>query len=478
MRSVAGLAAVACVVPLAAVLIFVTLNGIAALNLDLLTKPSRAQGIGGGAAAAILGSIQMVGDRDAHRGPVRRPGRRLRQRVRSRRSGRAIRFAADVLVGIPSILIGIFVFTFLVLPFKQYNAFAGSVALAVIMVPVIMRTTEEILKLVPASLREASLALGIPAWRTVLSVVLRTGLPGILTGIMLAVARAAGETAPLLFTALGSRLVNVGDFGKPMDAAAAVHLRQRAPALRAPEPAGLGRGVPAAALRPRRQRPRPSSHGGSASAMREPDPMTTELRPAPSTEPPASAPRHAVRHPGSPCGARHRPTATSGRIEIEALNVYYGAFRAVRDISLTVQAARHHRHHRPVGLRQEHVPAHPQPDARADAARPRRGLGPARRRGHLRPVGRSGRAPARRRHGLPATQPVPDDVDLRQRRRRPAPDRPPARRGPRRGRRAVAAPGGAVGRGQGQAQVRAGRRCRAASSSACASPARSPSTPR
>jgi phosphate transport system permease protein len=133
-------------------------------------------------------------------------------------TSRAIRFAADVLVGVPSILIGIFVFTFLVLPFKQFNAFAGGIALAVIMIPVIMRTTEEILKLVPGSLREASLALGIPMWRTVLSIVMRTGLTGILTGVMLAVARAFGETAPLLFTALGSRLVNVGDFKKPMDA--------------------------------------------------------------------------------------------------------------------------------------------------------------------------------------------------------------------------------------------------------------------
>ncbi len=113
---------------------------------------------------------------------------------------------------------GVFVFTFLVLPFKQYNAFAGSVALAFLMIPVIMRTTEEMLRLVPRDLREASFALGVPTWRTVLSVVLRTGLPGILTGVMLAVARAAGETAPLLFTALGSRLVNVGDFSKPMDA--------------------------------------------------------------------------------------------------------------------------------------------------------------------------------------------------------------------------------------------------------------------
>jgi phosphate transport system permease protein len=135
----------------------------------------------------------------------------------SRRSARIVRFAADVLVGIPSILIGIFVFTLLVLPFHQFNAFAGSVALALLMVPVIMRTAEEILRLIPSSLREASLALGIPMWRTVLSVVLRTGLTGILTGVMLAVARAFGETAPLLFTALGSRLVNVGDFSKPMD---------------------------------------------------------------------------------------------------------------------------------------------------------------------------------------------------------------------------------------------------------------------
>ena len=218
MRFIAGLAAVVCIIPLAAVLIFVTLNGISALNLDLLTKPSRAQGIGGGAAAAILGSIQMVLLATVIAIPFGVLAGVYVREFASARAARAVRFAADVIVGIPSILIGIFVFTFLVLPFKQYNAFAGSIALAVIMVPVIMGTTEEILKLVPVSLREASLALGIPMWRTVFSVVIRTGLPGILTGIMLAVARAAGETAPLLFTALGSRFVNVGDFAKPMDA--------------------------------------------------------------------------------------------------------------------------------------------------------------------------------------------------------------------------------------------------------------------
>jgi phosphate transport system permease protein len=153
-----------------------------------------------------------------------------------RRSATAIRLAADVLVGVPSILVGVFVFTVLVLPFRQYNGLAGSVALAVIMIPVIMRTTEETLRLVPGALREASLALGVPAWRTVLSVVIPTGLTGILTGTMLAVARAAGETAPLLFTSLGSRLVNVGDLRKPMDALPLfiyANARQPYPALNA-----------------------------------------------------------------------------------------------------------------------------------------------------------------------------------------------------------------------------------------------------
>ena len=218
MRGLAAAAAIACIVPLAAVLIYVTINGLAALNLDLLTKGSRAGGIGGGALGAILGSIQMVGLASLIAIPVGVLAGIFVHEFSSTRLARGFRFSADVLVGVPSILIGIFVFTILVLPFKQYNAFAGAVALAVIMIPVIMRTTEEILKLVPDELREASLALGVPRWRTVLSVAVRTGLPGILTGIMLAVARAAGETAPLLFTALGSRLINVGDFTKPMDA--------------------------------------------------------------------------------------------------------------------------------------------------------------------------------------------------------------------------------------------------------------------
>ena len=218
MRWLAALAAGLAVVPLVAILFFVAIKGVSALNLDLLTKPPRALGIGGGAVSAILGSIQMVGLATLFAVPIGIMAGVYVNEFSARRSARVIRFGADVLVGVPSILVGIFVFTFLVLPFKQYNALAGAVSLAVIMIPVIMRTTEEILKLVPGTLREASLALGVPVWRTVTSVVVPTGIAGFLPGVMRAVARAAGETAPLLFTALGSRLVNVGNFTEPMDA--------------------------------------------------------------------------------------------------------------------------------------------------------------------------------------------------------------------------------------------------------------------
>jgi phosphate transport system permease protein len=217
-RGLSMVAAFVGIIPLFAIVAYVTINGIKALDLDLITKPPKALGVGGGAVTAILGSIQMVGLATLMAVPIGILAGVYVNEFSSRRSARAVRFAADVMVGVPSILIGIFVFTILVLPFKQFNAFAGSVSLAVIMVPVIMRTTEEILKIVPGTLREASLSLGVPVWRTVLSVVIPTGAAGILTGLMLAVARAAGETAPLLFTALGSRLVNVGNFARPMDA--------------------------------------------------------------------------------------------------------------------------------------------------------------------------------------------------------------------------------------------------------------------
>jgi len=217
-RGLAGVAAVLCVVPLIAIVVFVAIKGAGGLNLDLLTKPTRALGLGGGAAAAILGSLQMVPLAALIGTPVGVLAGLYTVEFGGRRSANVIRFAADVLVGIPSILVGIFAFTLFVLPFHQFNALAGSLALAIIIIPVVMRTTEESLRLVPTSLREASLALGVPVWRTALSVVLRTGLSGVLGGVMLAFARAAGETAPLIFTALGNQLINVGNLGRPMDA--------------------------------------------------------------------------------------------------------------------------------------------------------------------------------------------------------------------------------------------------------------------
>ncbi|MFH1474332.1 MAG: phosphate ABC transporter permease PstA [Chloroflexota bacterium] len=216
-RSIALAATIACVIPLAAVLVYVVLRGAQALNLDLITRPSKALGVGGGALQAWLGTLQMVGLATLFAVPVGVLAGVYVSEFASKRAARVVRFASDVMVGVPSILVGVFVYALLVLPFKQFNAFAGAVALAIIMIPVIQRTTEEVLQLVPRELREGSLALGVPTWRTTLSVVLPTARAGVLTAVMLAVARAAGETAPLLFTALGSRLVNVGNVAAPMD---------------------------------------------------------------------------------------------------------------------------------------------------------------------------------------------------------------------------------------------------------------------
>jgi phosphate transport system permease protein len=122
--------------------------------------------------------------------------------------GQMVRFVTDTLTGVPSIIVGVFVYTLLVLPTKQYSAMAGGVALALVMIPIVARTTEEMIRLVPTSLREGALALGAPQWRVTLGVVLPAAAPGIATGAMLAIARVSGETAPLLLTVLGSRFFN------------------------------------------------------------------------------------------------------------------------------------------------------------------------------------------------------------------------------------------------------------------------------
>ena len=180
-------------------------KGAASLNWDFFTKnPVPAGQSGGGVANAIVGTGIIVGLAALIGLPVGVGTGLYLAEYGSGRLGWIVRFVADVLNGTPSIVIGIFAWTWLVRPMGGYSALAGSVALAALMVPMIARTTEEMVRLVPHSLREAALALGYPRWRTSLRIVARTALAGIVTGCLVGVARIAGETAPLLFTALGN----------------------------------------------------------------------------------------------------------------------------------------------------------------------------------------------------------------------------------------------------------------------------------
>ncbi len=194
------------VVPLVSVLSYVAAKGLGGLSWRFFTDlPQPVGESGGGFGNAIVGTLVLVGLACAIGIPVGvLAGVYLAEMGKSRFSN-AVRFSADVMSGVPSIAVGIFAYTIVVLWMRRFSALAGGIALAVLMLPTVMRTTEELLRLVPDSLREAGLALGVPKWRVILSVVLRTGAPGIATGVMLAVARAAGETAPLLFTAFNNR---------------------------------------------------------------------------------------------------------------------------------------------------------------------------------------------------------------------------------------------------------------------------------
>jgi phosphate transport system permease protein len=193
-------------VPLAMILFFVVGQGAQALDVSFFTETPKPVGEpGGGMANAIVGTITLCGLGALFAVPVGvLRGLYIAEYPGSRFSS-AVRFAADTLNGVPSIVIGVFVYAIAVLPFRTFTALAGGLALGVMMIPIITRTTEELLRLVPMSLREGALALGATRARAVFSVVLPAALPGIITGVVLALARIAGETAPLLFTAFGNR---------------------------------------------------------------------------------------------------------------------------------------------------------------------------------------------------------------------------------------------------------------------------------
>ena len=206
MSGVAALAAALVVLPLLMIFGLLLVQGASAVNVDFFTHLPKPVGEdGGGMANAIVGSLVLVGMAAGIGLPIGILGGVYLAESRDRRLPWVVRFLADVLNGVPSIVVGIFAYTLVVLPMRRFSAFAGAVALAVIMLPIVVRTSEEIVRLVPSSLREAALALGIPEWKMVLRVVLPTARAGIITGVMVAVARVAGETAPLLFTAFGNR---------------------------------------------------------------------------------------------------------------------------------------------------------------------------------------------------------------------------------------------------------------------------------
>jgi phosphate transport system permease protein len=215
MRRVVEVAAFLAVLPLFALVIFVTLRALPWLspefffNNPLDTQP--------GILNAIIGSLQMSALALLITGPIGIAGGVYLSEFASPRVSSIGEMVIDILLGIPSIVAGLFAFLLLV-PILGFSGWAGSLALSVLTLPIVMRTTQEVMRLVPPSIREASLALGIPVWRTTLLVTLRTALPGVLTGLVLAASRALGETAPLIMTAKGTNASNFLDFGTTMNA--------------------------------------------------------------------------------------------------------------------------------------------------------------------------------------------------------------------------------------------------------------------
>jgi phosphate transport system permease protein len=205
------------ILPLLLILYYITRNGIAVINWEFLTQLPKPFGeAGGGIFNAIIGTFFLIVLSSILSIPFGISAGIYLSEKSEGKIAHMVRLCVVVLQGTPSIVIGIVVYMWFVVPFKGFSAFSGGIALSIMMLPVIIKTTEETLKLMPYSLKEASLALGVPYYKTILKVILPTGLSGILTGILLSVARITGETAPLLFTAFGNQFMNYNIF-KPMD---------------------------------------------------------------------------------------------------------------------------------------------------------------------------------------------------------------------------------------------------------------------
>jgi phosphate transport system permease protein len=205
----AGMAAMLVLAPLAAIFGYLVYKGVGSLNWAFLTHTPRPIGEpGGGMANAIAGSTMILGLGSLIGVPLGIGAGIYMAEFGGGRYVNVVRFTADVLNGVPSIVVGIAVYSLVVLPQQHFSGLSGGVALGIMMIPTIARTTEEMLLMVPNTIREAALGLGIPQWRSTLQVTLRTASKGVITGVMLAFARVAGETAPLLFTAFGNQFWN------------------------------------------------------------------------------------------------------------------------------------------------------------------------------------------------------------------------------------------------------------------------------
>ncbi len=216
MIGVAGLFTLLVVAPLIWILAYVVKQGLPALTPQFFTQLPTPVGVpGGGIVNALVGSLMTVGLGLLIAGPVGILVGIYAAVFPNTTLGTAVRFGTDVISGVPSIVMGIFAYTLIVIPERHFSAFSGGMVLSFIMVPIIVRTTEEMVRLVPGSLREGSLALGATEWKTSFDVVLPAALNGLVTGIMLAVARAAGEAAPMLFTAFGNPFMNT-DYSQPV----------------------------------------------------------------------------------------------------------------------------------------------------------------------------------------------------------------------------------------------------------------------
>jgi phosphate transport system permease protein len=205
MTSLTALCTLVAVGILVLILAYISWRGVGSLSWQFLVDSPRPVGEGGGIGNAILGSLVLLALSSAMGLPIGIAVGVYLSEVGHGRFASGIRFIVDTLTGIPSIVTGVFVYAIVVLPTKHFSALSGGIALALVMIPIVARTTEEMLNLVPHSLREGALALGAPQWRVTLGVVLPAAASGIATGAMLAIARVSGETAPLLFTAFGSR---------------------------------------------------------------------------------------------------------------------------------------------------------------------------------------------------------------------------------------------------------------------------------